>query len=230
MQHLKRTFRALAVAGASTAAVLAVSIGPASAAPGYTVTTGGSTTGTTAVTASGSLAFEDTYLGPYGTSGNPRIGPCGFSSPGTANNGGHTFAAGTVVTDAFVQLTPTPSSFSGCTSSIFGPVSVVPAPLSVWRLGLTAKTATGGSARMSGVNVRFRGTAGSLFCQADISGYLGGTYSRSSGTFTIDSSISSLIISGVTQAGGLCDTFGIFAADPVAAAGAITITPAPQTS
>ncbi|MBU2694862.1 hypothetical protein [Pimelobacter sp. 30-1] len=225
-----RTFHRLTVVAAGAAAVLALSVGPASAASDYDINA--PATGTTAVTATGSgLILEDTYLGPFGTSGNTRIIGCALSASGAADNGGHAFTAGTVVTDAAVKLDPTSASFTGCDQpSLFGPVSLTPAPGSSWRLGLRAKTATGGAAVLSGLALRLRGTAGSAYCQADLSGYLQGTYDDASGTFTIDQTVAGLTFDTVTETGALCNTIGIVEGDPGAFSGTIDLTPAPDVS
>ena len=231
--HLKRTFRGLAVVAASSAAVLAA-VGPAHAAVDYTITTSGSTTGTTAVTATtptgGTLTFEDTYLGPYGTAGNPRMYGCSFSATGTANNGGHAFTTGTTVTDAAGQVTPTSTSLSNCQNSLVGPVQVVPAAGSVWKLGLKSKSATGGRGILSGVDVTLIGSVGSTTCRATAQGYLEGTYANSTGELTLDSSVEGLTITNIVQTGGLCDTIGIFVGDPATGAGKVKLAPAPQVS
>lgn len=228
--QLTRTFHGLAAVAAGLAAVLALPVAPASAASDYDINA--PATGTTVVAATSSgLIFEDTYLGPFGTSGNPRIIGCTLSASGAAHNGGHTFTTGTVVTDAAVEVTPTAAAFTGCDQpSLFGPVSLTPAPASSWSLGLRTTTATGGAAVLSGVSLRLRGSAGSAYCQADISGYLEGTYDDAAGTFTIDEDVNGLTFDTVTERGALCNTIGIVEGDPGAFFGTIKLTPAPDVS
>lgn len=234
--HLERTFKSFGLAAASaaaaTAAVVAVPVGPASATPDYTITTSGSAAGTTAVTATSSnLTFEDTFLGPYGTAGNPRVGGCSFTSSGYANNGGHTFtsSAATVVTDAALVLTPASTSIIGCTHPLVTPVSITPIPTSSsWKLGFKTKTSTGGTGIVSGVKVRLYAAAGGDYCQADLSGYLAATYTNATGSLVLNTSISGLTVSDVL--GSLCDTLGIVDGDPATAAGTVRLAPAPQVS
>lgn len=230
--HLKRTFSGLAVVAASSAAVVATVV-PAHAAS-YNITTGGATTGTTAVSAvtptGATMTFEDTYLGPYGTSGNPKMYGCTFSASGTANNGAHTTTTGTTVTDAAGQVTPTSTSLSNCQNSLVGPVQVVPATGSVWKLGMKSTTATGGRGILSGVDVTLKGSVGSSFCHATAKGYLEGTYANATGELTLDPAVEGLEITAISQSGGLCDTIGIFVGDPATGAGTVKLAPAPQVS
>lgn len=242
--HLKHTVKRLAVMAASTAAVLALPVGPASATLDYTITTNGSTTGTTAIIAttpgSNRVVFEDTYLGPYGTLGSPWMS-CSFTSSGIAYNGDHNYTpAGTTVTDGAFALTPTSTSFSGCVSSYGSSPSVVPATGSVWKFGFKTKTATGGTGFFSGVDVTLAISAGGATCRATAQGHLAATYTKSTGNLVLDPSLNGLTITSLTQTSGLCDTWGVFIGDPATGAtadpsasggvGFIKLTPAPQIS
>jgi hypothetical protein len=225
MEHtpmrLKRSFNGLAVVAASAAAVLAIPVGPASALVDYTVTSGGSTNDVTATNV-GNLVFEDTYLGPLGTAGNPRMTCTTLSADGTVNPGGHAFG------DAAGQVTPAAGDLTGCTNPVVNGVTITPS--GTWSLVVTGKTATGATGYLDGVAVHLYGAAGGQTCEADATGRLYGTYSNSTGNLVIDSSQSSLVISNVTQTANLCDTVGIYDDDPAAGSGTVHLSPVPTIS
>lgn len=225
--RLKSSLNGLAVVAASAAAVLAIPVGPASALVDYTVTSGG---GTNAVTATnvGNLVFEDTFLGPFGTPGNPSMTCTTLSASGSVNPGGHAFTTTPTVTDAAGQVTPVSGDLSGCTNPVVGPVTITPS--GTWKLGLSTKTATGGTGYLSGVSVHLYGTAGGQFCEADATGSLKGTYNHSTGNLVLDPSFEGLTISNVNQTGSLCDTVGIYDGDPATGAGTVKLSPAPTIS
>lgn len=219
--RLKSSLNGLAVVAASAAAVLAIPVGPASALVDYTVTSGGSTNDVTATNV-GNLVFEDTYLGPLGTPGNPRMTCTTLSADGTVNPGGHAYG------DAAGQVTPAAGDLTGCTNPVVGGVTITPS--GTWSLVVTGKTATGATGYLDGVAVHLYGTAGGQTCEADATGRLYGTYTNSTGNLVIDSSQSSLVISNVTQTADLCDTVGIYDDDPAAGSGTVHLSPVPTIS
>lgn len=227
MNRLKRSFNTVAVVAASGAAVLAMPVGPASAAVDYTVTSGGSTNAVTATNV-GNLVFEDTFLGPYGSAGNPSMTCTSLSASGSVNPGGHAFTTTPTVTDAAGQVTPGAGDLTGCTNIVVGAVTITPS--GTWKLGLSTKTATGGSGYLSGVSVHLYGTAGGSFCEADATGSLKGTYNHTTGNLVLDPSFEGLTISNVNQTSGLCDTVGIYDGDPATGAGTVNLAPAPTIS
>jgi len=221
VKQLKSLFKGGAIVAASAAAVLAIPVGPASALVDYTVTSGG---GTNAVTATnvGNLVFEDTFLGPLGTAGNPSMTCSTLSTSGTVNPGGHAFG------DAAGQVTPSSGDLTGCTNPVVNTVTITPS--GTWSLVVTGKTGTGATGYLDGVAVHLYGTAGGETCEADATGRLYGTYTNSTGNLVIDSSKEALVISNGTQTAGLCDTVGIFDDDPATGAGTIHLSPVPTIS
>ncbi|TQK69699.1 hypothetical protein [Nocardioides sp. SLBN-35] len=234
--RLKSSLNGLAVVAASAAAVLAIPVGPASALVDYTVTSGG---GTNAVTATnvGNLVFEDTYLGPFGTPGNPSMTCTTLSADGSVNPGGHAFTPTSpdpvTVTDAAGQVTPVSGDLSGCTNAVVGPVTLTPS--GTWKLGLSSKSGNGGTGYLSGVQVHLYGEAGGETCQADAIGTLKGAYDGTTGRLTIDASYEGLVLKNVTSSNPsapspLCNVVGIYEDDPATGSGIVQLTPAPSIS
>lgn len=225
MMRLKG-FTATAVA-AAVVGVLAMPAKPAFAAGDYTVTSGGATTAVTATNA-GYLRFEDTYLAPFGTPGNPRTTCTSLSMPGLVKPGDHTFTASPPVADAAVEFAPAAGGLSGCSNAAAGQVTATSS--GVWRLGLASKTVTGGVANLSDIHLHFYYPWGNAYCEFDVTGAVRGIYDETTGEFVLDPSYPGLVLSDVRQVAGICEVIGFYEDDPAAISGTIDLSPAPTIS
>lgn len=148
---------------AAVAAVLALTAGPASAIT-YTVTVGGSGTGTHAANASmNNIAFTDVTHIP--------------NTPGactTASGTGHVYAGSSIDPVADVSS----SAWSGCT--IKGSIPITVTPSGTWKMHVTALTAGGATGYVDNVTA----TVTSPVCSFTLTGSFDGSWSNSGQTLT----------------------------------------------
>jgi hypothetical protein len=144
------------------------------------------------------------------------------------NSGDHAFTGGPPVADAAVDLNPGSAALTGCTNAVVGAVTFTVG--GSWRLGMTSLSATGGTGYVSGLSAHVYYTAGGLFCEFDVAGSLKGEYDNATGNLTLDVGYEGLVLSGVNQTGGWCDTLGFYDDDPAVFAGTINLSPAPVIS